>query len=127
MTLNVDGLERSLLGSLKDQAGFAGCEANAAVIFALDEVCTTVITDELYAVARSIIWVFAFALESEPFDNGVEANIWLVPANLLLACALSSQGREIETYDLQMVESAARRSRETIMSNRYAPRYGVSW
>ena len=44
------------------------------------------VADELYAVARSSIGIFVFALEGKPFDNGVKADIWLVPVKLWSAC-----------------------------------------
>lgn len=82
MAFDVDSSECGLLGSFEDQASFTGREANATVVLALDEVCTTVITDELYAIARSSIGVFVFALEGKPCNNGIKADVWFVPVKL---------------------------------------------
>jgi len=79
LAFDVDSPERSLLATFENHAGFTGREADATVIFALDQVFTTVVADELYAIARSSIGIFVFALEGKPLDNGVKADIWLVP------------------------------------------------
>jgi hypothetical protein len=79
LAFDVDCLECGLLGSLEDQTGFASREADATVILALDQVFTTMVANELYAVARSSIGILVFALEGKPFHNGIKANIWLVP------------------------------------------------
>jgi len=79
LAFDVDSSECSLLGSLEDQASFASREAYATIVLALDQVFTTVVADELYAVARSSIGIFVFALEGKPFDNGVKADIGLIP------------------------------------------------
>jgi hypothetical protein len=63
LAFDVDSSERSLLAAFEDHAGFAGREANATIIFALDQVFTTVVANELYAIARSSIGIFVFALE----------------------------------------------------------------
>ena len=85
MAFDVDRPECSLLGSLKDHAGFASRKADTAVILALDQVLTTMVADELYAVARSSIGILVFALEGKPFHNGIKADIWLIPVNVRLA------------------------------------------
>ena len=85
MAFDVDSSECGLLGSLEDHAGFASREADAAVILALDQVLTTMVADELYAVARSSIGILVFALEGKPFHNGIKADIWLIPVNVRLA------------------------------------------
>jgi hypothetical protein len=118
LAFDVDSSERGLLGSLEDHAGFACREANSAVILALDQVLTTVVADELYAVARSSVRILVFALEGKPFNNGIKADVWLIPMRSRLACVFMQHWRRVKTYDLQIVESAARRSRETIMSNK---------
>ena len=41
------------------------------------------ITDELDAVAESIIHVVVFALEGERFNEEVKTDVWLVPTNLV--------------------------------------------
>ena len=118
LAFDVDGLECGLLSCLEDQTSLASRKANAAVIFALDQVFTTMVADELYAVARSSIRILVFALEGKPFHNGVKADIWLVPVGVRLACVYMQDKKRVQTYDRQIVESAARRSRETIMSNK---------
>jgi hypothetical protein len=79
LAFNVDSLECSHLCSLKDQSSFTGREANGTVWFALDEVCATMVADELDAVARPSIGIFVFALVGKPINNRVKANLRLVP------------------------------------------------
>ena len=79
MAFDVDSPECSFLGSLEDHARFASREADSAVILALDQVFTTMVADELYAIARSSIGILVFALEGKPFHNGVKADIGLIP------------------------------------------------
>jgi hypothetical protein len=86
LAFDVDSPEGSLLATLKDHAGFTSREADATIIFPLDQVFTTVVADELYAIARSSIGIFVFALEGKPFDDRVKADIWLVPVQRWLAC-----------------------------------------
>lgn len=86
MAFDVDRPECSLLGGLEDHAGFASRETDTAVILALDQVLTTMVADELYAVARSSIGILVFALEGKPFHDGIKADIWLVPVEVRLAC-----------------------------------------
>lgn len=118
LAFDVDSSERSLLGSLEDHAGFASRETDAAVILALDQVLSTMVADELYAIARSSVGIFVFALKGKPFHNGIKADVWLIPVKSWLACVYMHDKGWTKTYDLQIVESAARRSRETIMSNK---------
>jgi hypothetical protein len=82
LAFDVDRSECGLFGSLESNTGFASREADAAVILALDQVFTTVVADELYAVARSSIGILVFALEGKPFHNGIKADIWLIPVRL---------------------------------------------
>jgi len=82
LAFDVDSSECSFLGSLEDHAGFASREADAAVILALDQVFTTMVADELYAVARPSIGILVFALECKPFHNGIKADVWLIPGKL---------------------------------------------
>lgn len=86
LAFDVDSPECSLLGSLKDHAGFASRETNTAVILALDEVLSTMVADELYAIASSSIGILVFALEGKPFHNMIKANVWLIPVESWLAC-----------------------------------------
>jgi hypothetical protein len=85
LAFDVDSSEGGLFAIFEDQAGFAGSETNTTVVFALDEVCSTVVADELYTIARPSIGVFVFALEGKPIDNGVKADFWFVPVILWLA------------------------------------------
>jgi len=121
LSLDIDNFKSRLLCKFEDVAGLAGQKANAAVIFALDQVLTTVIADELYAVARTSVRIFIFALEGKSLDNNIKTDFGLVPVAMLLACSVWDRARAL-THDLHIVDKAARRSRATIMSRRYAPR-----
>ena len=44
---------------------------------------TTVIADELDAVAGASVRVLIFALEGKSFNNNVEADVWLVSVMML--------------------------------------------
>ena len=79
LAFDVDSSEGGLLGRLEDHASFTSGEADAAVTLALDQVFTTMVADELYAVARSSIGILVFALEGKPFNDRVKADVWLVP------------------------------------------------
>lgn len=79
LAFDVDSSECGLLGSLEDHAGFACREANSAIILALDQVLSTMVAQELYAIARSSVGIFVFALEGKPFHNGIKADVWLIP------------------------------------------------
>lgn len=95
LSLDVDNAECRFLGKFEDVACLASQEANAAIVFALDQVLTTVIADKLDAVARASVRVFVFALEGKSFDNHVKADLWLVPVIMLLAsrvCAARFMG-----------------------------------
>jgi hypothetical protein len=83
LALDIDNAECRFLCKLEDVACLAGQEPNAAVVFTLDQVLTTVIADELDAVAVASVRVLIFALEGKSFDNNVEANVWLVPVTML--------------------------------------------
>jgi hypothetical protein len=96
LAFDIDSSERGLFAILEDRAGFAGGEANAAVVLALDEVCSTVVADELYAVARPSIGVFVFALEGEPINNGVKADFWFIPVMEWLAHVHIQCGRDLD-------------------------------
>jgi hypothetical protein len=37
------------------------------------------VAQELYAIARSSVGIFVFALEGKPFHNGIKADVWLIP------------------------------------------------
>jgi hypothetical protein len=83
LALDIDNAECRFLRKFEDVACLACQESNAAVVFTLDQVLTTVIADELDAVARASVRVLIFALEGKSFDNSVEANVWLVPVTVL--------------------------------------------
>ena len=83
LPLDVDNTECRFFGKFEDVACLAGQEANAAVVFTLDQVLTTVIADELDAVARASVRVLIFALEGKSFNNNIEADVWLVPVMML--------------------------------------------
>lgn len=85
MPLDVDNPECRLLSELEDVACLAGQEANATIIFALNQVLTTMIADELYAVARAGVRIFVFTLEGKSLDDNIKADVWLVPVEILLA------------------------------------------
>jgi hypothetical protein len=96
LAFDIDSSEGGLFAIFEDRAGFAGSEANAAVVLALDEVCSTVVADELYAVARPSIGVFVFALEGKPVNNGVKADFWFVPVMSWLACVHIEHGSDMD-------------------------------
>jgi hypothetical protein len=96
LAFDVDSSEGGLFAIFEDQAGFAGSETNTTVVFALDEVCSTVVADELYTVARPSIGVFVFALEGKPIDNRVKADFWLIPVMLWLAYMHIQYGSEMD-------------------------------
>jgi hypothetical protein len=83
LAFDIDNTECRFLGNFEDVACLAGQEANAAIIFTLDQVLTTVIADELDAVASTSVGILIFALEGKSFDDHVKADFWLVPATFL--------------------------------------------
>jgi hypothetical protein len=92
LTLDIDDAECRFLGKFENIACLAGQEANAAIVFALDQVLTTVIADELDAVAMASVGILVFALESKSLNNHVEVDFWLVPVTLLLAFRVRAAG-----------------------------------
>jgi hypothetical protein len=85
LTLDIDNAECRNLGSFEYVACLACQEPNAAVVLALDQVLTTMIADELDAVAMASVRVLIFALECKSLNNHVEADFWLVPVTVSLA------------------------------------------
>lgn len=68
-----------MLSGLEDAAGFDCEETHLTVVFALEQVATSMIADELHAVAMAGFRVlFVLAQEREVGDNEVEADGWLV-------------------------------------------------
>lgn len=84
LPLDIDDTECRLLCKFKEVACLPGQEANTAVVFALDQMFTTVIADELYAVARAGVRIFVFTLEGKSLDDNIKADVWLVPVEILL-------------------------------------------
>jgi hypothetical protein len=95
LAFDIDSSEGGLFAIFEDRAGFASSEANAAVVLALDEVCSTMVADELYTVARPSIGVFVFALEGKPVDNGVKADFWFISVMSWLAHVHKECGRDL--------------------------------
>ena len=113
LAFDVDLFEGRVLRRLEDIQGLSSQKSNTVVTL-LKEVLTAVLTDES---GRFII-----GLEAELLRDESQFDIRLVPAPWLVAIILLHQ----TTHDLQIFERAARRSRLTNMSIRYAPIFGVS-
>ncbi len=116
LPLDVDAGKGRGTASLESRAGFGGQENDGAATV-LEKVLAVMVQDELRR--------FDVGLEVEFLCDKAQLHILLVSGAGELA-STQGAGEEGATYALQMLHRAAKRSRRTNISMRYAPMLGVS-